>query len=211
MRDFDMTRIDDLKKLVERAEEARELLRQFAEWDERVSAVLRSDPTLRFRGMPQCAAALLVLEENPDHVFRTREVVEALLAGGMEFGARNPVTSISSCLSRAATKAEVVRMKPGRWKWRLPSDHDPEDDLMKLGVVSVGCELCGGNSGKSYTRGDDFWTVTCGACGKFTITREAYDALMSAPELADSWRDLVREGTTSRLDASLLDLSPQQT
>ena len=125
--------IDDVKSMYERAKEAREFLDEFEEWLKRASPLPGvGDRPLggRFRTVPQRDAVLEILEENPDEVYLTREIVEVLLEGGMEFQTPTPVTSISSTLSKAADEGKVERRGRGLWSAKdlTPGPEQVSDD-----------------------------------------------------------------------------------
>ena len=199
MSGFDPDQLDDLRGLVDRADRARELLRRFEEWQGEVASLLGSDPSLRFRGVQQCAGALQTLRENPERVFRTREVVQELSAGGMEFTAKSPVTSISACLSRASVKGKVLKVAPGEWKWVLPTD---------VVLEEVPCELCDFRCRRERVFEEygyqNAWRVDCPKCKEFTVAEDVQDLLKSHPVKRREVRDLVRGGFLSHVTNATL-------
>lgn len=140
MADSAQPTLDDLESTFRRAREAREFLAEFEEWLASVSPLPgMGDQALlslgRFRGVPQREAVIEILEEHPERVFRTREIVDILIEGGMEFQTRTPVTSISSILSKAADEGLVERQGRGLWvaeggtDANAPAIAEPDDDL----------------------------------------------------------------------------------
>ena len=98
--------------------QARAFLAEFDAWLERASplpGVGERRAVGRFRDVPQREAVMEILEENAEQVFLTREIVDILVDGGMQFQTQTPVTSISSILSKAADEGKVERRGRGLW------------------------------------------------------------------------------------------------
>ena len=134
----------DLKQLLEEAERARAFLAKFDEWMKRAPPIPRSEDGMstavganarmqasdRFAGMMLASAVILAMRDDPKGTHHVKNITETLIEGGMAFTAKNPVTSVSSTLSRAASGGLVVRAEK-RGFWRLasvPKDFTASDD-----------------------------------------------------------------------------------
>ncbi len=156
---------ETLLEYLDRVKEAYRIVREFEEWRATVPSLPGVpngplDPSVgpkenaaRYHGSRLREAVLSVLEENPDRVYRAKEVMAILVNGGMTFDSARPDLSISRCLSRAMKDGEVTKQGRGLWQWKPGNptevmdcgmcDREAVGEMMESGVWRVGCDGCG--------------------------------------------------------------------
>lgn len=164
---------ETLLEYLDRVKEAYRIVQEFEAWRSTVPSIpgVPDGPLVpsvggeenprRYRGSGLREAVLSVLEENPDQVYRSKEVVAILVEGGMTFDSARPDLSISRCLSRAMKEDVVTKRGRGLWQWK-PGNPTEVMDCGMCDRAAVGEMMKGG-----------VWKVSCDGCGDYEITPQA--------------------------------------
>lgn len=164
---------ETLLEYLDRVKEAYRIVREFEEWRATVPSLpgVPDGPlvpsvggkasTARYHGSRLREAVLSVLEENPDQVYRAKDVMAILVDGGMTFDSARPDLSISRCLSRAMKDGEVTKQGRGLWQWK-PGNPIEVMDCVMCDRAAVG-EMIEGT----------VWRIDCDGCGNYDMTPQA--------------------------------------
>ena len=164
---------EELQRYMNRVREAYETIREFEAWQSSVPAIPEPAKALaetsvavgggvrNFRGMGLKEAALRILEEHPEEVFRAREVRDILEEGGMVFTSPRPDLSISRCFSKAMKDGKVAKQGRGLWQWKPSSPTE-----------AIDCGMCDKEATGRMTE-DGVWEIICDGCGEYEITSQA--------------------------------------
>lgn len=175
---------ETLLEYLDRVREAYRIVREFEDWRASVPSIpmvpdgpLEPQPggierAEQYQGARLSEAVLSVLEEHPDRVYRAKEILTILDAGGMTFTSARPDLSISRCLSRALKDERVTKRGRGLWQWKPAKPREEMD-----------CPLCD-RAALGEMMDNGVWKVSCDGCGLYEITPQAM-AIIEEGEVQD--------------------------